>query len=61
MLKKKSWPASDLPFLAEVLEWVVVSQLQGSLEETGLADSFQSSFRPGFGTEIALVALVHKN
>ena len=42
------WPVSNIPFLGKVLEHVVISQLQGFLEEVDYLDAFQS----------ALVALV---
>ncbi|KAF7247735.1 hypothetical protein EYD10_06187 [Varanus komodoensis] len=47
---------ANIPFLGKVLERVVVGQLQALLDETDL-DPFQSGFRPGYGTESALVAL----
>ena len=53
------WPVSHIPFLGNVLEFVVVSQLQGFLKEVDYLDPFQSGFRPGYGTDTALVALVH--
>uniref|UniRef100_A0A803TPZ2 Reverse transcriptase domain-containing protein n=1 Tax=Anolis carolinensis TaxID=28377 RepID=A0A803TPZ2_ANOCA len=37
---------------------MVASQLQGFFEETDYLDPAQSSFRPGHGTEMALVSLV---
>ncbi|KAF7240874.1 putative RNA-directed DNA polymerase from transposon BS [Varanus komodoensis] len=40
-----------------VLEWVVAGQLQALLDEIDYLDPFQSGFRPGYGTESALVAL----
>uniref|UniRef100_A0A803SSM3 Reverse transcriptase domain-containing protein n=1 Tax=Anolis carolinensis TaxID=28377 RepID=A0A803SSM3_ANOCA len=45
-------------FLGKVLERVVASQLQGFLDDTDFLDQSQSGFRPGFSTEMALVALV---
>ena len=50
-------PVANVPFLGKVLERVVAGQLQTFLEETDFLDPFQSGFRPGFGTETALVAL----
>ncbi|XP_062992110.1 uncharacterized protein LOC134404983, partial [Elgaria multicarinata webbii] len=50
-------PVANIPFLGKVLERVVAGQLQALLNETDYLDPFQSGFRPGFGTETALVAL----
>ncbi|KAF7244380.1 putative RNA-directed DNA polymerase from transposon BS [Varanus komodoensis] len=50
-------PVANIPFLGKVLEWVVAGQLQALLDETDYLDPFQSGFRPGYGTESALVAL----
>ncbi|KAF7249253.1 putative RNA-directed DNA polymerase from transposon BS, partial [Varanus komodoensis] len=50
-------PVANIPFLGKVLERVVAGQLQALLDETDYLDPFQSSFRPGYGTESALVAL----
>ncbi|KAF7239274.1 Inactive carboxypeptidase-like protein X2 [Varanus komodoensis] len=50
-------PVANIPFLGKVLEWVVVGQLQALLDKTDYLDPFQSGFRPGYGTESALVAL----
>ena len=52
------WPVSNISFLGKVLEHVVVSQLQRFLEEVDYLDQFQSGFRFGCGTEIALVSLL---
>ncbi|KAF7250622.1 hypothetical protein EYD10_03728 [Varanus komodoensis] len=49
-------PVANIPFLGKVLERVV-GQLQALLDETDYLDPFQSGFRPGYGTESALVAL----
>ncbi|KAF7246328.1 GREB1-like protein [Varanus komodoensis] len=48
---------ANIPFLGKVLERVVAGQLQALLDETDYLDPFQSGFRPGYGTESALVAL----
>ncbi|KAF7246492.1 PDZ domain-containing RING finger protein 4, partial [Varanus komodoensis] len=50
-------PVTNIPFLGKVLERVVAGQLQALLDETDYLDPFQSGFRPGYGTESALVAL----
>ncbi|KAF7235017.1 C-type lectin domain family 2 member D, partial [Varanus komodoensis] len=50
-------PVANIPFLGKVLEWVVAGQLQALLDETDYLDPLQSGFRPGYGTESALVAL----
>ncbi|KAF7248256.1 Transcription factor ETV6 [Varanus komodoensis] len=50
-------PVANIPFLGKVLERVVAGQLQARLDETDYLDPFQSSFRPRYGTESALVAL----
>ncbi|XP_077782882.1 uncharacterized protein LOC144327417 [Podarcis muralis] len=50
-------PVSNLPYLGKVIERAVAEQLGRFLEETSALDPFQSSFRPGFGMEMALVAL----
>uniref|UniRef100_A0A8D2Q0S4 Reverse transcriptase domain-containing protein n=1 Tax=Varanus komodoensis TaxID=61221 RepID=A0A8D2Q0S4_VARKO len=50
-------PVANIPFLGKVLERVVAGQLQALLDETDYLDPFQSSFRPGYGTESALVSL----
>ncbi|KAF7247943.1 Phosphatidylinositol N-acetylglucosaminyltransferase subunit A [Varanus komodoensis] len=50
-------PVANIPFLGKVLERVVAGQLQALLDETDYLDPLQSGFRPGYGTESALVAL----
>ncbi|KAF7247959.1 putative RNA-directed DNA polymerase from transposon BS [Varanus komodoensis] len=50
-------PVANIPFLGKVLERVVAGQFQALLDETDYLDPLQSSFRPGYGTESALVAL----
>ncbi|KAF7249427.1 Galectin-related protein, partial [Varanus komodoensis] len=48
---------ANIPFLGKVLERVVAGQLEALLDETDYLNPFQSGFRPGYGTESALVAL----
>ncbi|KAF7249443.1 hypothetical protein EYD10_05220 [Varanus komodoensis] len=48
---------ANIPFLGKAFERVVAGQLQALLDETDYLDPFQSGFRPGYGTESALVAL----
>ncbi|KAF7253384.1 hypothetical protein EYD10_00388 [Varanus komodoensis] len=48
---------ANILFLGKVLERVVVGQLQALLDETDYLDPVQSGFRPGYGTESALVTL----
>ncbi|KAF7250970.1 Interleukin-1 receptor accessory protein-like 1, partial [Varanus komodoensis] len=50
-------PVANILFLGKVLEGVMVGQLQALLDESDYLDPFQSGFRPGYGTESALVAL----
>ncbi|KAF7247621.1 RNA-directed DNA polymerase from mobile element jockey [Varanus komodoensis] len=50
-------PVANILFLGKVLEQVVAGKPQALLDETDYLDPFQSSFRPGYGTESALVAL----
>lgn len=51
-------PVSNLPFLGKVVERMVEGYLQRTLDQADYLDAFQSRFRPGFGTEIALIALM---
>ncbi len=48
-------PISNLPFLAKVLERVVMAQLHSHLSLNKLLEPFQSGFRSGHSTETALV------
>lgn len=41
----------NLPFLDNIFDWVLSSQLQGLMEENYFLDSLQSSFRMGSGIE----------
>lgn len=51
-------PDSHFPYLGKVVEKVVALQMQRILDETDYLDPFQSSFRPGYGTEMALVTVL---
>lgn len=48
---------SNLPLLGKVLDFAVAAQLQRFLGDMEYLDPVQSSFRPGFGLMITLVAL----
>ena len=50
-------PISDLSFLSKVLEKVVAGQLNEHLAISNIHDKFQSSYRPGFSTETALIRI----
>lgn len=49
---------SKLPFLAKVLEKVVVGQLIDRLNDKGIFDKFQSGFRAGHSTGTALLRVL---
>lgn len=52
-------PISNLPFLAKVLERVVMSQLHSHLLQYNLLEPFQSGFGIGHSTETALVRVMN--
>ena len=52
-------PVSNLSFMSKILEKVVVSQLMSYLNRHNLFSSFQSAYRPGHRTEIALLKVVN--
>lgn len=48
-------PVSNLPFLAKILEKVVLGQLRSHLESNDLLEEHQSAYRRYHGTETALL------
>lgn len=48
-------PVSNIPFIAKVLEKVVVRQLTNYLQENGLWDEYQSAYRSNHSVETALL------
>lgn len=52
------YPVSNVKILSKVIEQVESGQFQGLWNKIDYLDLFQSSFRPGNGTEMALVTLV---
>ena len=53
-------PVSHLNFVSKVIEKIVVRRLHDHIEENNLCSKFQSAYRPGHTTEIALL-LVHND
>lgn len=51
-------PVSNLPFLAKVLEKVVLKQLQEHLSTNNLIDVFQSAYRKDHSTETAVLSVL---
>lgn len=51
-------PVSNSQFVGQLTEQVVTEQMPVYLDGTSPLDSFKSGFSPGFGTQIALVALM---
>ena len=50
-------PITGLNVLSKVMEKVVVQQLQQHLDTHNLLDPFKSGFRPGHGSETALLKI----
>lgn len=51
-------PISNFRFLRKVVAKVVTQQLQRTLDEVDYLESFQSGFRPEYGTQIASIVLL---
>ena len=52
-------PISNLPSLSKILEKVVLHELLAHLQENNLCNPFQSTYRTGHSTEIALLRVVN--
>ena len=58
-LMKNYRPVSNLPFLAKILEKVVLMQLTNHLTSNHLTHKFQSAYRAGHSIETALLRIVN--
>jgi hypothetical protein len=52
-------PVSILPFMAKIIERVVMCRLTDHLEENSLLDIFQSAYRPSYSCETALIYIMN--
>ena len=52
-------PVSNLSFISKVLERIVNFQFLNHITVNKLIDKFQSAYKPGHSTEIALVGVVN--
>lgn len=51
-------PVSVFPFIGKIVEQMVGTQLQKTLDEGGYQDPLQSAFRPDYSTGTVLMALM---
>ena len=52
-------PISNLPFLPQILEKIVLHKLLSHLQENNLSNPFQSAYRAGHSTETVLLRVVN--
>ena len=52
-------PVSNLPYFSKILERAVADQLQAHLDTNGLHVKFQSAYRRGHSTEMALLLILN--
>ena len=58
-LLKNYRPISNLPFLSQILEKVVLRKLLSYLQENNLSNAFQSAYRAGHNTETVLLRIIN--